>query len=63
MGVLGYGLWQRTFGGDPAIVGRSIRIDGVPTEVLGAQRTGSFLRAGRTTPAPARIDTEFSHAG
>lgn len=43
--------------------GRTVVRDGVPTEVLGAQRTGSFLRAGRTTPAPARIDTEFSHAG
>jgi predicted permease len=33
--VLGYGLWQRRFGGDPAIVGRSLQLDGEPYEVVG----------------------------
>src|SRR6476620_5405607 len=27
--MLSYGLWQRRYGGDPAIVGRSIRLDGL----------------------------------
>ena len=31
--------------------GRAVFLDGEPTEVLGAQRTGSFLRAGQATPA------------
>jgi putative ABC transport system permease protein len=33
--VLGYGLWQRKFGGDPEIIGRAIEIDGVPRVVVG----------------------------
>ena len=32
--------------------GRPVFLDGAPTEVLGRERTGSFLRAGRPTPAP-----------
>src|SRR6185436_16105286 len=26
--VLGYGLWRDRFGGDPGVVGRTLRIDG-----------------------------------
>jgi predicted permease len=33
--VLSYGLWRRHFGGDAAIVGRAIELDGVPTTVVG----------------------------
>ena len=33
--VISYGLWQRRFGGDPDIVGRPIRVTGVPAEVVG----------------------------
>src|SRR5258708_1034279 len=28
--VIGYGLWQQVFGGDPKILGSTIRIDGTP---------------------------------
>lgn len=40
------------------ISGRTVVRDGVPTAVLGAERTGSFLRTGRRTPAQA-----VAHAG
>jgi len=33
--VLSYGLWQRRFGGDPSIVGRSLSIDGGTYQVVG----------------------------
>jgi putative ABC transport system permease protein len=33
--VLGYGLWQRRFGADPAVVGRKVVVDGTPLEVVG----------------------------
>jgi predicted permease len=33
--VLTHGFWVRRFGADPAIVGRTIVIDGVPTDVVG----------------------------
>jgi predicted permease len=33
--MLGYGLWQRRFGGDPLVVGRTIIIDARPMLVVG----------------------------
>ncbi len=33
--VLSHGLWRDRFGGDPAVVGRSIRVDGTPRVVVG----------------------------
>jgi putative ABC transport system permease protein len=33
--VLGYGLWQRRYGGDPAVIGRSIQINAEPWTVIG----------------------------
>ena len=33
------------------VAGRAVFLNGQPTEVLGAQRTGSFLRANTTTRA------------
>ena len=33
--VLSYGLWQRRFGGDPAILGRPVRMDGFNPVVVG----------------------------
>ncbi|MCV7214047.1 amidohydrolase family protein [Mycobacterium crocinum] len=40
------------------IGGRAVVRDGEPTPVLGSERTGSFLRVGRTTPAPGTTTTE-----
>jgi putative ABC transport system permease protein len=33
--ILSYGLWQRAFGGDPALVGRKITLDGEAHDVIG----------------------------
>ncbi|MEB0174389.1 ABC transporter permease, partial [Undibacterium sp. CCC1.1] len=33
--VLSDGLWRRQFGADPAIVGRSIQLNGVAHEIVG----------------------------
>ncbi len=33
--VLGYDLWQRSFGGDPGVVGRTVRLDATDTRIAG----------------------------
>ena len=33
--ILGHSLWQSRFGGDPAAVGRTISLNGVPHEIVG----------------------------
>jgi putative ABC transport system permease protein len=33
--LLGHGLWQRRFGSDPAVVGRVVRMNGLPFTVIG----------------------------
>ena len=38
--VIGYGLWQRLFGGDPKVLGATIRIDGNPLTVVGVAPPG-----------------------
>jgi predicted permease len=38
--VLGYGFWQRQFGGDPRIVGRAIVLNRVPITVVGIAENG-----------------------
>ena len=33
--VIGYGLWQRRFGGDPAVIGRTVHLNKKPVTVVG----------------------------
>ncbi len=47
--VLSHRLWQRDFGGDPAVVRRSLRVDGRPVEIIGV------VPAGRGVPESAEI--------
>lgn len=38
--VIGYGLWQQLFGGDPRALGATIRLNGVPLTVIGVAPRG-----------------------
>ena len=33
--ILGYGFWQRSYGGDTHVIGRSLRVGGVPHTIVG----------------------------
>lgn len=41
--VIGYREWQRRFGADPAVVGREVRLDGMPHTVVGVMPEGFRL--------------------
>jgi predicted permease len=38
--VLGWTVWQRRYQGDPAVIGRTIRVNGVPATVVGVMPEG-----------------------
>src|SRR4030095_5420803 len=38
--VISYAMWQRRFGGDDAILGKAIVLDGIQHEVVGVMRRG-----------------------
>jgi putative ABC transport system permease protein len=38
--ILGYGIWQRDFAGDTAIVGKGVRINGKPATIIGVMPKG-----------------------
>src|SRR5688500_14336759 len=41
--ILGYGLWQRRFGGDPTVIDRNIQIDGIQRRVIGIMPPGTLV--------------------
>jgi predicted permease len=41
--VLAFGLWQSQFGGNPAVLGRTIRLDGAPRMVIGVMPRGFYF--------------------
>ena len=41
--VLGYPLWQARYGGDPAVVGKTLMINDLPVEVIGVMPEGFRL--------------------
>jgi putative ABC transport system permease protein len=51
--VLGHGLWSRRFASDPAIIGKQVRLDGEPYEVVGVAPPGFNTPDGAEVWAPA----------
>lgn len=45
--VLSDAFWQRRFAGDPAILGRTLRLDGQPVEIVGIVSAARAFPAGR----------------
>jgi putative ABC transport system permease protein len=41
--VISHGMWQRRFGSDPAVLGRTIQISGTPVTVVGVMPAGFYF--------------------
>ena len=54
--MLGYGLWQTTFGADPGVVGKAIHLKGEQYTVVGV------LPRGAVTPSKADLFTPLQPA-
>jgi putative ABC transport system permease protein len=67
LAILSHDLWRRRFGADPAIVGRSIQVDGRAVEVRGVLPEGfrvAFPEASRVPPdVDAYVPMPFDLAG
>jgi putative ABC transport system permease protein len=62
--IISYALWQRQFGGDPSIVGRSIAVNGVSVEVVGVAPPRFSGLSGRADVwLPATMAPRITYAG
>jgi macrolide transport system ATP-binding/permease protein len=64
--VISYQLWQRRFGGDPQIVGKTQRLDGVMHTIVGVAPKGfygTFVGWGMNFWVPASMEGVFESGG
>ncbi|MGD1094194.1 MAG: ABC transporter permease [Bryobacteraceae bacterium] len=55
--MLGYGYWQRRFGGDRSVIGRGIRIESRPRQIVGVMPRGfRFVDTEAELIVPIRFD-------
>jgi predicted permease len=62
LAVLGDGLWRRRFGADPAVVGRIVRLDGEPHEIVGVMPAAFRFPPGADLWTPGREGIPFIHS-
>jgi putative ABC transport system permease protein len=60
--ILSYGLWQRRFAGDPAVVGRTVQLNGRAVTVVGVMPPDMrlFLGRGSLATKPAELWMPFA---
>jgi len=63
LAILGYGLWQQSFGGDPGVVGRVVQMDGVQRRVVGVMPRGFHFPGEAELWTPMTIDPANADVG
>jgi len=58
--VIGYRRWQRTFGGDPAVIGRTVKLGTAPTTVVGVMPEGFAFPENHDLWVPLRANAAES---
>jgi putative ABC transport system permease protein len=56
--VLSHGYWQRQYGGDPGVVGRTVELDARPTQVVGIMPPGFAFPSEKDAWAPLAFSEE-----
>ncbi len=54
--LIGYDAWRRRFGADPAVVGRTVQLGGVPSTIVGIMPEGFALPISHEFWMPLRLD-------
>jgi putative ABC transport system permease protein len=54
--VIGYGLWHSRFGADPHVLGKTLRVDGLESTIVGVTPQGFAFPIAATVWAPLQID-------
>ncbi len=57
--LLGYGLWQRRFGGDPRVLGQTVRVNDVVRQVIGVLPPEMNFPPAAEIVAPLRLTPEI----
>ena len=55
--LIGHNAWQSRYGGDPEIIGRTVRVNGEPTTILGVMEPGFAFPIAEQFWLPLRNDT------
>jgi predicted permease len=61
--LVSFGLWERLFGRDPGVLGRTLRLDGDPYAIIGVLPPQADFPERRDIWQPLRADTEGGHGG
>jgi predicted permease len=67
--ILTYGYWNRKFGGDRSVIGRTIEVDGKPCAIIGVLPEGfrfldrSLTQVNPDVVVPLRLDREKTYLG
>ncbi len=56
--ILSYGYWQRRFGGDPSLLGRTVEVNGRAAAVVGIMPAGYAYPVGTEAWVPLALGTE-----
>ena len=60
--MISHGYWQRQFGGDPGVVGKTITVDGTSHEIIGVLPKGFwFMDAPHNVVLPLRFNRSTVH--